>query len=134
MVLLAAMLSAGCSSGPRPAGTPFPTGMAQDRTLDIHVIRSVRKIAFTNTTLVTLPPGRIWVNRFYSRPSDEPIAPGQKVTLDLASFVDEFGEPFRAGGFWATQQPDDVVLVQYQTVEGEVPVLLGLVVVEGRGR
>ena len=39
---------------------------------------------------------------------------GQTRRFDLREFVNEYGERFRAGGFFATERPDDVVLVQIE--------------------
>jgi hypothetical protein len=46
--------------------------------------------------------------------------------------VDEFGERFRPGGFWATRASERVVLVQFEVAGAEgAPALLGTVVVNG---
>ena len=35
--------------------------------------------------------------------------------LPLRDFVNEFGERFEAGGFFATERPDPLLLVQYES-------------------
>ena len=123
----------GCASS-RTAipSVAFPTDLVQDHTLDIHVLREVRTIRMTNTTPNPLPAGRLWLNKWFSRDLPEGLGVGQSISLDLGEFVDEFGEAFRGGGFFAGLDPDDLVLAQYQTtIDGE-DVLLGMIVIDGR--
>ena len=117
-----------------PAATAWATAYpeAPDRigTLDIQVFRENTRISMTNTTPRTLPAGRIWLNRRFSHPVDE-LPAGESLDLSLLGFVDEFGEVFRAGGFFATIQPDPVVLVEWGSeADGDAaPELIGLVIV-----
>ena len=109
---------AGCNlvitPGPTDYATPFPVGLEQTRDLDIQVVRRDTLITISNTTASPLPEGRLWVNQAFSRPVNElPI--GESVTFNLYDFRNRFDEPFRAGGFFATQNPLDVVKVQWQS-------------------
>ncbi len=125
IALLGALALAGCTSGEKTLvdGTPLPADLKQTRTLDIQVTRTGTDITMTNTTDLTLT-GRLWANQWWSR-TIEPIAPAQRVTLDLRTFLDKHNTPFNAGGFFSTQPPDKLVQLQLQT-DAE---LLGLLVV-----
>lgn len=135
--LLGLGLLAGCSildTRPAPDITyarGYPAQLRQGETLDIQVVRDGTTIRITNTSATALGPGTLWVNRWYSRPIDG-LGVGEAVTLPLGEFRDEFGEAFRAGGFFASEDADIVVLTQYETTQAPYgTVLYGLVVVGG---
>ena len=129
-VLLVSVFSA-CSSGPLPItqGRAFPPELRQTEVLDIQVFRHETRIEFTNTTARSIPAGTMWLNRRFSR-AMPPIAVGQSFELALDEFQDEFGEAFRAGGFFATREPETLVQAQIETTDAEgKPTLLGLIVI-----
>jgi hypothetical protein len=107
-------------------GPEYPADAKQARVLDIQVTRAETQITFTNTTARAIPPCRMWINRWWSVEFPG-MAVGETRTLDLRDFKDRFGEPFRGGGFFATEAPDQLVHAQFQ-IEGE---LVGLVVITG---
>ncbi len=111
LVALAAGLS-GCQSKTIEDGPTYPT-LSQARVLDVQVKREGTRITLTNTSPTALGPGRMWINQWFSREL-EPVAPGQTVTLDLDEFRDRYGDSFRAGGFFATERPAKLVLVQVE--------------------
>lgn len=123
-------LLGGCSTGPDAIGHgPSYPQLPQALTLDIQVIRSGTTISLTNTTAQPLGTGTLWINAWYSLAFDG-LGLGESVTLNLSDFQDRFGDAFRAGGFFATQRSDTVVLAQFETVgDANEPVLYGLVVV-----
>lgn len=131
--LLLVLAVSGCASHPPEPAPPFPDTLTQLRTLDIQVRRDTRVITLTNTTASDLPAGRMWLNKWFSLELPDGLPVAQTASFDLGEFVDEFGERFRAGGFFAINEPDDLVLAQYQTINdaGET-VMLGLIVVDGR--
>lgn len=94
------------------------------RTLDIQVVRTATDVTLTNTTARAYGRSRLWINRWYSR-EIEGLGVGETVTLDLNTFRDQYGESFRAGGFWASRKPESADLVQLETADG----MLGLVAV-----
>lgn len=94
------------------SGPQYPP-VKQPRVVDVQVLRDETEVTMTNTTAAELPPGLLWINAWFSVPFDG-LRIGQTVTLRLASFTDRFGTPFRAGGFFATELPDRVVLAQLQ--------------------
>ena len=61
-----------------------------------------------------------------TRPCDGRQAAAYWLRLELSEFKDEYGQEFRAGGFWATRKPERLVLAQLEAEEG----MLGLVVVD----
>ena len=83
-------------------------------------------MTFTNTAPTALGPGRIWINAAFSRPTGR-IPVGASVEYSLQEFVNEYGQRFRAGGFFAIEPPDDLVLVE---IEDERGAMAGLIVVE----
>lgn len=104
----------GCSGGPDMIGSgPQYPPVKQSRVLDVQVLRDETEVTMTNSTAADLPPGLLWINAWFSVPFDG-LRIGQSVSLRLASFTDRFGTPFRAGGFFATELPDRVVLAQLQ--------------------
>lgn len=133
IALLAAGALASCTQQQaRVPGPNYPAELTQQRTLDIQVLRDARVITMTNTTSTHLPPGRLWLNKWFSRDMPEGFASGQTLSFDLGEFVDEFGEAFRGGGFFAITEPDDLVLAQYQILD-PADAMLGLIVIDGRG-
>lgn len=127
-VIAAAVLGlSACGGGSADYAREFPFEKPRGDQLGIQVIRSETHITLTNTTAQTFGPSTLWVNRWYSRPIDG-LAVGETLHLGLTSFRDGSSEAFRAGGFWATQQPMRLVSADLET-EGE---LQGLVVIADR--
>ncbi len=127
------ILLAGCASDPAPRAPRFHDALVQSETLNIQVVRHTTHIAFTNTTARSFGASRVWINRRFARDIDA-LAIGQSVDLPLREFVDEYGDRFRAGGFFAAEAPDRVVQVQLEPqgqAAGATRQLLGLVVVQG---
>lgn len=125
-------LAAGCSSTPTPVpyARTYPPDLKQIATLDVQVYRSVHHIELTNTTARSFGPSTLWLNQWYSRPIDG-FASGQTLRFPLSDFRDEFSDPIREGGFFATEKPEKVVLAQLETKEGDATILLGLIVIKG---
>lgn len=130
LVVLAGVGIPGCSILGGQENTGFvergvyPANRKQTRTLDIQVARDETVIRFTNTTAHPIPACTMWINAWYSR--DVPaIGVGETVRLNLFEFKDQYGEEFRAGGFFATDKPMRLVLAQLALEEE----LVGLVVV-----
>lgn len=127
-MLLALCLAvvAGCSSGHSGfiEGAIYPANVQQARSLDIQVFRDDTRIRFTNTTARSIPACTMWVNAWFSRELPG-VAVGETVEMSLFDFKDQYGDEFRAGGFFATDKPMKLVLAQLETDDE----LLGLVVV-----
>jgi hypothetical protein len=126
VVILAGVLAGGCASTQDAslASPVYPAEKAQLRTLDIQVVRTETSIRLTNTTARAYGKSRLWINRWFCREIDS-LGVGQTIELAQKSFRDQYGEAFRAGGFFATRKPQVVELVQMETADG----MLGLVAV-----
>lgn len=110
---------------------PYPEEIARGEVFDVQVFRDVTLLKFTNTTTRDFGPSVLWLNKRYSYPISG-LASGETVEIDLNNFVDEYGDVYRAGGFYAQRSPAPVVLVELETTENGAPILHGFVVVENR--
>jgi len=135
--LCALCVLSACSSVPtgllgKPVGAydrPYPRELVQSEVIDVQVIRDPETIiSMTNTTSRTFGPSTVWINGRFSRPIGG-FEPGETVRMNLYDFRDEFGEKFRAGGFFATKNPDKVLHAQLETIEDGETKLIGLIVV-----
>ncbi len=122
-----ALLTACGGSSQVDYAKPFPAAAAQNKTVNIQVLRLETEITLTNTSAQAFPACTMWINRQYSRPIDG-LDIGKSLTLPLSSFRNEFSESFRAGGFFATEKPDRIAQAQLETETG----LIGLIVVGDR--
>lgn len=133
--IVLAPLGACSSLPPVDYARPYPKELPAGQTIDVQVFRRSKTLDFTNTTATPIGPGTIWLNRRFSRPLTQPIGVGQSVALPLREFRDEFGDPFREGGFWASDIPDALVLCQIEQPiagggEDSKPLIIGLVTVQ----
>lgn len=125
---LAVSLLASCSGSSKvDYARPYPAGAKQERTVNVQVLRHETEITLTNTSAEELPRSTMWINRQYAKPI-EALPIGRSLTLPLSSFRNEFSEPFRAGGFFATEKPDRIAQVQIE-LEAE---MVGLIIVGDR--
>lgn len=125
LALPALLLLAACAGGERDIvnGPVYPAS-PQASVVDIQVLRDGTTAALTNTTVQTFTDARLWANQWYSLELAS-LKPGETITVDLARFKDRYGNPFRAGGFWAADNPEKLVLMQIE--QGDK--LTGLVVI-----
>jgi hypothetical protein len=108
-------LLAGCRGGQSiDYARSMPPELRQGEVLNIQAFRNVTRLQLTNTTARSFEDGTLWINQRFSRPIGR-LDAGESVDLPLREFVDEFGDTFRAGGFFATRDPDPVVLVQLES-------------------
>lgn len=122
-----------CQSGlgPLDRAADYPFEAKQETTLDIQVVRRGTRVTMTNTTATNFGPTRLWLNRRFSFP----IAKweiGETLDLPLKDFLDEFGERFRPGGFFAAEAPDTIVHAQIEVpsaVSAGGARMLGMIVV-----
>ena len=113
-------------------GPAYPEDAPMIEVLDIQVFRDVTTLRFTNTTTSDIPASIMWLNKRYSAPMPA-LASGETIELDLRVFVDEFGDTYKAGGFYAQREPAPVVLAQIELTDTEnTPMLFGLVVVQNK--
>lgn len=112
-------------------GPSYPIDLPRGTVAPVQVFREVTKLRMTNTTARTFGPGRLWLNQEHSLEVGV-FEPGDTWELDLRGFVDEFGDLYRAGGFFAQRDPAAVVLVEIETGPADNRELVGFVVVENR--
>lgn len=123
-----ASTAGGCKAGARMgAGPAYPTTKTQAAVVDAQVRRDQAVISVTNTSARSFPESMLWLNAQFGHRIPA-LDPGECVTLDLSAFKNEYGESFRAGGFFATERPEALVLAQIELEEE----LVGLIVVNGR--
>ncbi len=120
---------AGCSGAQKVAYARAYPGKPQSGSVDVQVRRDETRISLINTSARAFPASTLWINAQYSKPIG-PLAVGQAATFELSDFRNEFSEPFRAGGFFATEKPDVVVQAQLELEEE----MVGFVVVQGKER
>jgi hypothetical protein len=102
----------------------YPANTRQTKSLDIQVFRDSTTIRFTNSTAVSIPACTMWINAWYST-DFKGLAVGESIEMNLYDFNDQYGDTFRAGGFFATERPTKLVFAQLEVGDE----LLGLVVV-----
>ncbi len=123
-VVIGALVIGGCSQSRPQPGPAYPAPVTQAEVLDIQALRDADQLTITNTTGRRFGEARLWANRWYSHPIDG-FAPGQTLTLSLSDFVDEHGDTFRGGGFFAADKPDALAQMQLE----ENGTFYGLIVV-----
>lgn len=141
LILLAAVLSttSGCQlfreTTTAQARPTYPDSIPKGEIYDVQVFRQSTRLKLTNITTRDFGPSTLWLNQRYSLPIDG-LNSGQTIDLDLKAFIDEFGETYKAGGFFAQRVPAPVVLCQIEVVEPvwedeqDVSVMHGFIVVE----
>lgn len=128
-LILGAGFGAGCAAGPVDYARAYPENKEPAQTINVQVFRREDHISFTNTSPYDFGPSTLWVNAAYSRPIDA-LHIGQTVDLSLHDFRNEHSQPFRAGGFFATELPSKLVLAEIESGDR----LYGLIVVEDRAQ
>lgn len=112
-------------------GPGYPESLPRGDSVPVQVFREITTLRMTNTTARTFGPGRLWLNQQYSAEVGQ-FQPGETWEINLRTFVDEFGEVYRAGGFFAQRDPAAVVLVEIESGPPDARELVGFVVVENR--
>ncbi len=117
------LLLTGCASKAVP-GPSYPESLQRAGAVDVQIAVRDGAVEFTNTTASPLPAGRLWVNAWYSAPT-ESVEVGETFRVPVSNLRDRFGETMRGEGFFATEAPETVLLAELQTEQG----LIGLIVV-----
>lgn len=121
-LLIAAGVSAlgACHSAPTKVdyARPYPADAFQTSTVNIQVVRDGTEIELTNTTARSFGPCTLWINERFSKPLDG-FKIGETLRFSLRDFRDQYSEPFRAGGFFATVLPDEVVKAELEIPSAE---------------
>lgn len=134
-LLAASFLLTACRSAPTPVAwaRTYPDAVTRDaRTLDIQVFRHTHTIELSNTTATALGKCTLWLNRRYSWPI-EGLAVGEHMEIPLKNFKDEFSDTFRGGGFFASEAPDTLVMVEAETIDEQgASSMRSMIVVKGK--
>lgn len=133
-MVIMALGSAACSGRryePSLATRAYPVELDQDRVVDIQVFRDGGDLIVTNASPQSLVDVDMWVNRRYMLHIDR-LDAGQTRTFWFGDFFDMWGESPVAGGFFRTEAPTPIVLVQFQI--GEDTPLLGAISVPREDR
>lgn len=115
---------------PALATRPYPVALDQDRVVDIQVFRDGADLIVVNASPQSFTDFDLWVNRRYML-HVESLAAGQSGRFNFGDFFDRWGESPIAGGFFRTERPTPIVLVQLQI--GEDTPLLGATSVPEEG-
>jgi hypothetical protein len=119
----------GCArqtGNPALATRPYPMQLHRAESIDIQVFRKGPTLEVVNTTPYSYRDFDLWVNQRFVR-HVKSLPAGETVHLSLRGFYDELGEPFRAGGFFRTEAPMPVRLVEMQFSEEEP--MIGLITI-----
>ncbi len=109
---------------------PYPAKLTHAGVMNVQFVRDGTTLMATNTSGETFTGARMWINRRFSRPIGE-WKSGDRLSLDLRDFRDEYGDAFRAGGFFATRRPDPVVMVEIENGTEPDRKMVGFVIVKG---
>ena len=97
--------------------------------LDLILTMRCPVLEIVNSTPVAYRDLDIWINQRFTRRLDV-LPAGATIQLSLWDFWDLRGDRFSAGGFWRTEEPTPVRLVELQVNEDEP--LVGLVAIYSR--
>lgn len=106
---------------PARAASPYPTHLDQGEVVDVQVFREGGDLIIVNATPQSFRDADIWVNRRYLWHLDS-LEPGETRRVWFGEFFDQWGETPVAGGFFRTERPTPVVLLQIQ-IGSEEPLL-----------
>ena len=116
---------------PSLATRPYPVQLDQDRIVDVQMFRDGGNLIVTNASPQSFIDFDVWVNRRYMMHIDR-LNAGETRTFWFGDFFDMWGESPVAGGFFRTEAPTPIVLVQIQI--GEDTPLLGAISVPEEDR
>jgi hypothetical protein len=132
LVLVALVgLAAGCGRSvvrPDRATRPYPHELHVSKSVDIQVFRKGSRIQLVNATPRSYRDFELWINQRWMR-HVEALPAGGSLELSLWDFYDERGEVINAGGFWRTEEPTLIRLVEIQLSDAEP--MIGLITLRG---
>ncbi len=128
--LAAALCSlVGCARSlfdPALATRPYPDQLHRADSVDIQVFREDATLELVNATARSYSDFDLWINQRYVHHVDV-LRAGETVRVSLWDFYDERGEVINAGGFWRTEEPTPVRLVEIQSGPDEP--MIGLITI-----
>ena len=125
-LLLCANGCQGVRYDPARATRLYPDELHHTNSVNIQVFRHETSIEIINATTRSFKDFDLWINQRYVHRL-ESLSVGQTVHVSLWEFYDVRGESFNAGGFWRSDEPTAVRLVEIQNSETEP--LVGLVTI-----
>ena len=111
---------------PARATPSYPHHLHQANSVNIQVFREDTSIELVNATTHAYTDFDLWINQRYTS-RIESLPAGATVRLSLWDFYDERGESLNAGGFFRSDEPTPVRLVEIQT--GDDQPLVGLITI-----
>lgn len=129
IVVASAFALTACQGYPRATfdGPAYPESAPKLETLNVQVVVGAVDITLTSGEPRNFGPGEVWLNRWFAAEIDG-LDRGERLVVPLSAFRNEAGLPPKSGGFFATREPDDIVLAELHTGAG----LYGLRVVGER--
>jgi hypothetical protein len=122
--------AAGCGRSmydAKRATRPYPQILHKSSSVDIQAFPEATSLTIVNSTPRSYGPCDVWINQRYMSHLKEGLPAGATVTMSLWDFWDERGDRLAAGGFWRTERPTPVRMIELQV--GEEKQLVGLVTV-----
>lgn len=111
---------------PNQATRPYPTHLHRAESVDIQVFRKGPTLEIVNSMPQSFGDCDVWLNqRFVYNVGT--IDAGATIRVSLWNFWDMRGDRFSGGGFWRTERPTPLRLVELQSGEDEP--LVGLVTI-----
>lgn len=115
LALMCASIS-GCGGrvyAPSQATRPYPKELMQGHTIQAEASREGSQLVIVNATPQSFSNFDVWLNQRYMHHIDN-LEAGKTLRLNITDFYDTWGETPVPGGFFRTQRPTPVVLVQFQ--------------------
>jgi hypothetical protein len=131
LTVVLALTASGCRQlyKPEMATPAYPQELHTAETIDMQVFRDGESIEIVNATPRSFQDINVWINQRFTQPVDD-LPAGGRVRLSIWDFWDLRGERMIGGGFFATDDPTPVILVEIQTSDTEP--LLGLITIPSR--
>jgi len=98
---------------PARATRPYPEKLSQGETIQAEVSRHGTELLIVNATPQSFSDFDVWVNQRYMHHVDS-LKAGESLRINITDFFDAWGETPIPGGFFRTEQPTPVILVQFQ--------------------
>ena len=98
---------------PARATRPYPEKLSQGETIQAEASRHGTELLLVNATPQSFSDFDVWVNQRYMHHVDS-LKAGDSLRINITDFFDAWGETPIPGGFFRTEQPTPVILVQFQ--------------------
>jgi len=118
-LLAIALALTACAQGPRATfdGPVYPADAPRLETLNVQVYAEDQRLVINSGDARSFGSGEIWLNQWWAAEIDA-LPRGAEIAIPLSRFRNEFGLAPRGGGFFATRDADDLVLIELRTEAG----------------